>query len=283
MCHAPVAQILGKSIAADGGSQQCSGIAQQVPCTCRTIPRFFPTETHNSTARSHMIFIPVQPCSHLLRGEWLGPFVSGILTTHDPAATLVSVPIRTANPPQQTRHSPRSPVRLPSAFAKWHWPSLSRRKTAFKASSGCRSPGNVPLSFCESRSRNAPGWYRPIDIDRSPHFTQQVPCTCSTKSRSNAGFYAPTDAQENSALHASNPRICYCAIDRFSDPNCAALRHSTESRFAATATTARTTPTNSPPRQLILLMAQGDKSRGSGAGPQHPSRDLPKICVRFSM
>jgi hypothetical protein len=57
------------------------------------------------------------------------------------------------------------------------------------------------------------------------------------------------------------------AIGRFSDPNCAALRHSTESLFAATVTAARTTPTNSPPRQLILLIAQCDKSRGSGGWP----------------
>ncbi|MEY3174262.1 MAG: hypothetical protein RLZZ436_2176 [Planctomycetota bacterium] len=54
------------------------------------------------------------------------------------------------------------------AASHWPWLSLNRRKKVGKASWGCQSPGNGPQLRGQRRCRSAPGWYRPIDIDRTP-------------------------------------------------------------------------------------------------------------------
>jgi hypothetical protein len=64
----------------------------------------------------------------------------------------------------------RSPAERPISLAL----TQSSQKSAM-ASGGCQSPGNSPLSFRHRRSRIAPGWYRPIDIDRSPSGTGILP------------------------------------------------------------------------------------------------------------
>jgi hypothetical protein len=76
-------------------------------------------------------------------------------------------------------NSPKFVLTSHTAAAQVHWLSLKHRKTAVKASGGCQSTVSGPLLFCKRRSMIAPGWYRPIDIDRSPcmieagHFTRE--------------------------------------------------------------------------------------------------------------
>jgi hypothetical protein len=48
------------------------------------------------------------------------------------------------------------------------------QKNREKASSGCQSPGNGPQPRGQRRNRNAPGCYRPIDIDRSPRMIKLI-------------------------------------------------------------------------------------------------------------